>query len=105
MGGTPSTADVERVDVYKRQDQNYGLGGSHKVAFGYAAAHGYEHLVVLHGDDQGAIVDLLPILDVYKRQGLHRVRAERGFDAVQLLFDNPPPDVHLHPAGLPLHPD
>ena len=36
-----------------RNDQNYGLGGSHKVAFGYAAAHGYEHLVVLHGDDQG----------------------------------------------------
>ena len=46
-----------------RNDQNYGLGGSHKVAFGYAAAHGYEHLVVLHGDDQGAIVDLLPILE------------------------------------------
>ena len=46
-----------------RNDQNYGLGGSHKVAFGYAAAHGYEHLVVLHGDDQGAIADLLPILN------------------------------------------
>ena len=38
-----------------RNDENYGLGGSHKVAFGYAAAHGYEHLVVLHGDDQGAM--------------------------------------------------
>ncbi len=44
-----------------RNDENYGLGGSHKVAFGYAAAHGYQHLVVLHGDDQGAIADLLPI--------------------------------------------
>ena len=33
------------------------------MAFGYAAAHGYEHLVVLHGDDQGAIADLLPILE------------------------------------------
>ena len=52
-----------------RNDQNYGLGGSHKVAFGYAAAHGYEHLVVLHGDDQGAIADLLPILNdgTYKK--------------------------------------
>ena len=46
-----------------RNDRNYGLGGSHKVAFGYAAAHGYDHLVVLHGDDQGAIADLLPILE------------------------------------------
>ena len=52
-----------------RNDRNYGLGGSHKVAFGYAAAHGYAHLVVLHGDDQGAIADLLPILndDTYKK--------------------------------------
>ena len=49
--------------ILLRNDQNYGLGGSHKVAFGYAAAHGYEHLVVLHGDDQGAIADLLPILE------------------------------------------
>lgn len=46
-----------------RNDENYGLGGSHKVAFGYAAAHGYQHLVVLHGDDQGAVADLLPILN------------------------------------------
>lgn len=45
-----------------RNDENYGLGGSHKVAFGYAAAHGYGHLVVLHGDDQGDIRDLLPLL-------------------------------------------
>ena len=39
------------------------------MAFGYAAAHGYVHLVVLHGDDQGAIADLLPILndDTYKK--------------------------------------
>lgn len=45
-----------------RNDRNYGLGGSHKVAFAYAAEHGFDHLVVLHGDDQGAIADLLPIL-------------------------------------------
>lgn len=45
-----------------RNKDNYGLGGSHKVAFDYAIGHGYEHLVVLHGDDQGCIRDLLPIL-------------------------------------------
>ena len=52
-----------------RNNENYGLGGSHKVAFGYAVAHGYDHLVVLHGDDQGAIADLLPILQdgTYKK--------------------------------------
>ncbi|MDD4849061.1 MAG: glycosyltransferase family 2 protein [Gemmiger sp.] len=51
-----------------RNDENYGLGGSHKVAFGYAVAHGYDYLVVLHGDDQGDIRDLLPLLAA----GTHR---------------------------------
>lgn len=46
-----------------RNRENYGLGGSHKVAFDYAIAHGYEHIVVLHGDDQGCIRDLLPVLE------------------------------------------
>ncbi len=42
--------------------ENYGLGGSHKVAFEYAISHGYDYVIVLHGDDQGDISDLLPVL-------------------------------------------
>lgn len=45
-----------------RNDANYGLGGSHKVAFAYALAHGFDYVVVLHGDDQGDISNLLPYL-------------------------------------------
>lgn len=56
-------AHPEAPVTLMRNDRNYGLGGSHKVAFNYAAAHGYGHLVVLHGDDQGAIADLLPLLE------------------------------------------
>jgi len=41
---------------------NYGLGGSHKVAFRYGVEHGFDYLVVLHGDDQADIRDLVPIL-------------------------------------------
>ncbi|AMO24439.1 glycosyltransferase family 2 protein [Ramlibacter solisilvae] len=51
-----------------RNWENYNLGGSHKAAFAYAAAKGYSHVVVLHGDDQGHIADLLCVLDA----GLHR---------------------------------
>lgn len=39
-------------------DANYGLGGSHKVAFNYALDHCFEECVVLHGDDQGNIADM-----------------------------------------------
>lgn len=46
-----------------RNDQNYGLGGSHKVAFQYAVKNNFDYLIVLHGDDQGNIADLLPILE------------------------------------------
>jgi len=51
-----------------RNRQNYGLGGSHKVAFKYAVKNNYDYCLVLHGDDQGDIKDLFFELD----QGNHR---------------------------------
>ncbi len=45
-----------------RNDGNYGLGGSHKAAFRYAIEQGFDYLVVLHGDDQADIRDLIPQL-------------------------------------------
>jgi len=40
---------------------NYNLGGSHKVAFNYALDNKFDYVVVIHGDDQGDINDVLPI--------------------------------------------
>ena len=45
-----------------RNDSNYGLGGSHKVAFSYAIDHDYDYVILLHGDDQGDISNILPYL-------------------------------------------
>ncbi|WP_454752337.1 glycosyltransferase family 2 protein [Cupriavidus necator] len=45
-----------------RNDDNYGLGGSHKAALRYAIDEGYDYLIVLHGDDQADIRDLVPYL-------------------------------------------
>lgn len=42
-----------------RNNENYGLGGSHKIAFNYASDNGFDYVVVLHGDDQGDIRDLV----------------------------------------------
>lgn len=50
-----------------RNNKNYGLGGSHKVAFNYAIKNAFDYVIVLHGDDQGNIQDLLPIL----KQGVY----------------------------------
>lgn len=46
-----------------RNDDNYGLGGSHKVAFRYARQNGFTHVLVIHGDDQGQIADIMPVLE------------------------------------------
>lgn len=51
-----------------RNDENYGLGGSHKVAFQYAIENGFDYVIVLHGDDQGSIRDVLPLI----QSGEHR---------------------------------
>ena len=45
-----------------RNDENYGLGGSHKVAFQYAIDNKFDYVILLHGDDQGDIVNILPYL-------------------------------------------
>ena len=41
---------------------NYGLGGSHKIAFDYCIKSNFDGLVILHGDDQGSLSDFVPIL-------------------------------------------
>lgn len=67
---TDSTEEVAKeafvanqvVGKILRNDGNYGLGGSHKVAFNYARENGFDYCIVLHGDDQGSIHDLAPHL-------------------------------------------
>ena len=56
-----------KIKVMRNCD-NYGLGGSHKVAFNYAIENNYDYMIVLHGDDQGDIKDLSKVLKnkIYK---------------------------------------
>jgi glycosyltransferase involved in cell wall biosynthesis len=56
-------------------DDNYGLGGSHKVAIDHGLRRGHRWLLVLHGDDQASVDDFVPPL----RAGAHeRVDAMLG---------------------------
>jgi glycosyltransferase involved in cell wall biosynthesis len=54
-------AEVPKVTIGRNQ-ANYNLGGSHKSAFGYAQERGFTHVITLHGDDQGDIRDIEPVL-------------------------------------------
>ena len=51
-----------------RNNENYNLGGSHKVAFNYAIENNFDYVIVLHGDDQGNIHDILSVLENHEYQ-------------------------------------
>jgi dolichol-phosphate mannosyltransferase len=40
-----------------QNNENNGLGGSHKVAFNYAINNGYDYVSIIHGDDQARVSD------------------------------------------------
>jgi glycosyltransferase involved in cell wall biosynthesis len=74
-------------------DGNYGLGGSHKVAFEHALSHGFDYLLVLHGDDQGSVEDIVPYLERREHHGLDALLGARfmkgskleGYSAMRTL--------------------
>lgn len=56
---------IHRLDMpakVLRNRANRSLGGSHKTAFNYALENGFDYLIVLHGDDQGDINDIVPYI-------------------------------------------
>lgn len=67
-----------------RNDDNYGLGGSHKAAFRYAVEQGFDYLVVLHGDDQADIRDLIPQLEAGAHQDVDCLLGARFMRGSQL---------------------
>lgn len=54
---------IKNLHVLKN-NQNYSLGGSHKVAFLYAEKIGATHVAILHGDDQAVVAELKDLIKV-----------------------------------------
>jgi len=52
-----------------RNKQNYGYGGSQKIAYQYAIEQGYDLIVMLHGDAQYAPEYLVTLLEPFRREG------------------------------------
>ncbi|MFP5491596.1 MAG: glycosyltransferase family 2 protein [Bacteriovoracia bacterium] len=50
-----------KIHIWKNQ-LNYGLGGSQKIAINHAIKNGFDWLVLLHGDDQASVEDILSLL-------------------------------------------
>jgi len=67
-----------------RNIENYGLGGSQKVGFQHGLDHDFERVTILHGDDQGSITDLLPILDQPQHASKDALLGARFMDGSRL---------------------
>ena len=85
-GSTDDTVGAARSALAKQQripwkvlrnTQNYNLGGSHKVAFAYALAQHYTHVIVVHGDDQADITDLAPLVEAGKHREVDAILGSR----------------------------
>jgi len=50
-----------------RNDQNYGLGGTHKAALLYAEKNGFDYMAILHGDNQASTLELGLLIDEVER--------------------------------------
>lgn len=48
--------------VVRRNEKNYGFGGSHKLAIQYAYQNKMDYVLIVHGDDSGSPLDFLPVL-------------------------------------------
>ena len=82
-------ATIEKLNLparVLRNRENRSLGGSHKTAFLYAIEHGFDYVVVLHGDDQGDIHDI--------GKNIVKLLLENyGFDVRDLGKDVPPETI------------
>ncbi|MFO0604868.1 MAG: glycosyltransferase family 2 protein [Polyangiales bacterium] len=79
-----------------RNRENYGLGGSTKVAFEFAAAHGYAWVLGLHGDDQGDLGDLLPLMRAGRHRGLDALLGARFHPGSRLVGYSLPRTIANH---------
>lgn len=68
-----------------RNDENLGLGGSHKVAIGRALEEGFDWLLVLHGDDQADVNDMVGLLQAGGHRDVDAVLGARFMRRSRLL--------------------
>ena len=64
-----------------QNEENYSLGGSHKVAFEYCLKQNYDYLVVLHGDNQADIRDIVSFIksgEIFNYDSFLGSRFKRG---------------------------
>lgn len=68
-------AAIDAIERYQLKNvkilqnkENYNLGGSHKVAFQYATENEFDFVLVLHGDNQADLSDIISLIKTHQHQ-------------------------------------
>lgn len=69
-----------------RNNDNYNLGGSHKVAFNFALKNGIDYVAILHGDNQAKTQELNNLInEIKKDESLGAVLGSRFMKGSKLI--------------------
>ncbi|WP_223260006.1 glycosyltransferase family 2 protein [Candidatus Methylopumilus planktonicus] len=67
-----------------RNKKNFGLGGSHKVAFNYSIKKTFDYIAIFHGDDQASFKDFLSTIKALKYESHDCILGSRFLDGSKL---------------------
>lgn len=90
IGYREKNSDIKNLKILKNV-KNFGYGGSQKLAYAYAIKHGYDLVIMLHGDAQYA-PEKLPVM-------IEKMEKDKSID---LLFGSRMTGDPLA-GGMPLH--
>ena len=64
--------------------ENYGLGGSFKLACEYSIKNSFESFIFFHGDDQASVDDIIPMIQEFELQGYSCLLGSRFMEGSSL---------------------
>lgn len=67
---------LKKLRVFINQE-NYSLGGTHKICFNEAKSRDFSHIIILHGDDQASAADIPSLIHESSQYGLISILGSR----------------------------
>ena len=68
-----------------QNNENYGLGGSHKIIFNYAIEQSYEYVIILHGDNQAKTNEVDLFININNKINIDAILGSRFMRQSKLI--------------------
>ena len=68
-----------------QNNENYGLGGSHKIIFSYAIEQSYDYVIILHGDNQARTNEIDLLININNKINIDAILGSRFMRKSKLI--------------------